>query len=240
MPNGAMRMGKMLLVAALICAPLAAGSAQATTVYSTLAPAAGPVAGGGGVFSIYDYEYPSLKKITMVHFWDATSFWYTGPDARLSDLVMSVAHIDGGQFYFDILVGESRASATLLESIGRVCACGSGALGAYTNITMQSSTMPLLTGGNRYWISPRSLTIDVDPTNYGSQMFLRGGEPGSPTINARTTDFGQTWTEFAGNAWGFSIVAVVVPEPSTYALMAAGLIGLGVIARRRRSMQPLA
>ena len=76
------------------------------------------------------------------------------------------------------------------------------------------------------------VTIGVTTANVGSlqtELTRLMGTPQGTTanlyFNVHTTNFGGG--EIRGNL-------AVVPEPSTYVLMASGLAGLGLVARRRR------
>lgn len=51
---------------------------------------------------------------------------------------------------------------------------------------------------------------------------------------AVTTSVVGSWKLQAGAGGAYSLVYAPVPEPSTYAMLAAGLVGLGAIARRKK------
>ena len=89
--------------------------------------------------------------------------------------------------------------------------------------------------------------IDGAPKGLGTAFFVFDAEDGLDKIF-----MSHRWSQSVSNAalyrtgqpcvgndcGGGGIVDAVVPEPSTYALMGAGLAALGVIARRRRRREP--
>ncbi len=220
-------MRKILFAAALLLVPASRAEAQST---------------GCGFVAEFVLNAPTPELIDRK--WCATSFVHVGPVARLQGLSLNVALFEGNRFYFDILVGDSRTSATLLERINVTCfSCGSSSgLGL---LTIQSSVMPFLSEGNRYWVSVRPWEGEPVPMTYGAYLLMGGGPVigsnvlAGSVLTANSRDLGATWTE-GGGYFGYSLAVQVVPEPSTYALMSAGLLALGVIARRRRSTQRIA
>jgi hypothetical protein len=87
-----------------------------------------------------------------------------------------------------------------------------------------------------------SLTLPTTPSTCDNQVYQAGF---CPFVAAGVTFAGTARSvSFAGAAnqivfddvtFGSNIPGTVVPEPSTYALMATGLVGLMVVQRRRRA-----
>ncbi|WP_373069383.1 PEP-CTERM sorting domain-containing protein [Gemmatimonas sp.] len=82
-----------------------------------------------------------------------------------------------------------------------------------------------------YWDQLEDLDSGINPNNLNQLI---------ATEFSGVLQFKGTFTSLTiatnGENWhGFTVGATsVVPEPSTYALMSVGLIGMGVVARRRR------
>jgi len=66
----------------------------------------------------------------------------------------------------------------------------------------------------------------------GGFAYYQGRHDAANTVTSRMHDFGLG-AEHYGLVTEFTAASTVVPEPSTWVLMAAGLAGLAVVARRR-------
>lgn len=128
--------------------------------------------------------------------------------------------------------------------------------GLSANNTLCRLTLATFTAaGDRVWLGADNAP-DMCGLGFGlDEVSSAGGDSGGPSfINgqiASVTSFGQTFglgdirsglNSSFGELNGMTrvdinaswIASAVVPEPSTYVLMATGLLGLGAVARRRR------
>lgn len=66
--------------------------------------------------------------------------------------------------------------------------------------------------------------------NTSSKVYYFFTSSGDPTVDSTRVDFGGN-ANFNGTAFSYAVAAI--PEPSTYALLLAGLLTVGFVARRR-------
>ncbi len=100
----------------------------------------------------------------------------------------------------------------------------------YTNIS-GATTADLVNGSNTAVNQLTGLTI----TKAGYDAFTQSLGLRQPGIEAllAVTDFGVIDSKITFDAAGSTEVVPKVPEASTYAMMALGLVGIGAVARRR-------
>ena len=64
---------------------------------------------------------------------------------------------------------------------------------------------------------------------------------GDTGANAKDSELGASawiFVEGVGSHWDFNLNTIRVPEPTTFALLAMGLLGIGFVGRRRKALVP--
>lgn len=164
----------------------------------------------GDVAGVIDLSYSAPRIVT-----DSRSLrWW---DSNYNDLY-GVLWAEGGD-------GNSMARIELKPTGGGVVNLTHFDLGAYSNATLGT-------------------TVNVFELGGGPALFSYAGSVGSGSTTHNSFDINVSsskglWIEWQDSAYNVGIDNVTftvgaVPEPSTYALMLAGLIACGAVARRRQ------
>lgn len=207
----------LLSSCALLACALPAGAA---VVFSNLGP--------GDSYSASGYAV-GAPFVEPTDFDVATAFTPTGNFA-LSTIELGMTHVTGGN-ELDIFFAADAAGAPggVLESF-HLSNAVPGVLDPQSPVLVTSLLTPLLVSGTQYWVIASSPAV-----------------PSSITWGYNTTaDFGPTadrvnggpWAVFPGDLRGAMRITgttvAAIPEPSTYALMLAGLGLVAFAAQRRR------
>jgi len=119
------------------------------------------------------------------------------------------------------ITGNVNYSLRYLDSVGNI-------LNPVVNTSFQGSI------NQNTWteITKAGVVIPVNTTAVFLEMTLATGPTGPTTnLDGSFTDYGQARVYIDD----ISLTVAAIPEPSTYALMLAGLAGVGFLARRRRA-----
>lgn len=234
---------KKLLIAGLVAA--AAGGAHAQLFNN------GPVVDGAGL-SILQAPSSTLGLASNPSFAVAENFTVTGPGWNVTSLDFFAYQTNATSFTFTGVTW-SLIAGTNANAVGSTVASGTsavtnGGLVGYrvTSTTLTSTARPI------YRISADIPDVTLAPGSYFLTWSLAGSLVSGPFVPAVLGSVG-TGNALSGPVAGgsfavpldtagapividlpFAIQGSVVPEPSTYALMIAGALGVLVATRRRR------
>lgn len=90
-------------------------------------------------------------------------------------------------------------------------------------------------GTNNWLVSPTDVSKFYLTNAGGGAIGPRTFAIGNPDVIGAEADSAATWTWDEANTTLTYTLAAPVPEPGTYAMLLAGLVGVGFMARRRRS-----
>lgn len=144
-----------------------------------------------------------------------TSIKAAGGSAQVGDLVVNF-NADGSANINGKITGQS-LTGTNVNFSGLLFTVNAADISGVTTFTTTPGT---------YETFLNHLAITTDGFNALASVFgLTKGGLGYSALNLAASDFGNL----------HSTITVSIPEPSTYALMGVGLVGMGLMARRRRA-----
>lgn len=216
-------MKKLLLVAALAltCAGLASPSANAQTSQFIFAPVSGLSVAQGGTF-----QFTINLNITGLSGGDAAQ-----PGVQnVNGVTYFLQQTSAAPFPFSITGRDIGASpfTDLISTQNQVFTSPGNLVDANGNERDLGGLSENPMGDGNYFVATITLTVAANAT---PGQYTISSVPGSGGRGAVINDSnGDTSPIQAG-----TITITVVPEPSTYALLAIGAIGAGIVVYRRRA-----
>lgn len=220
-------------VIALVVSVTVSAPASAVAIYSTL--------GAGNTFNpphfvSLDENTGQASSLTQTDINWAMS-WTTSIDAVLSGIDIALSLGDAFStvdenvaqvFLHSDVGGTPGAVIDTYQFSGLTSETAGGAVESAT-----SSLNPLVTAGTTYWLS---LLAGLPNNSLYSQVGWHLNDQGVTGGVARENNNGGWFSSGSNSTQGaFRISGTAIPEPSVLALMALGLVGLGVARRKIRS-----
>jgi hypothetical protein len=207
---------KSLILAVFLCLGIVPTS-RADVMLTNLDQPAGP---GGTPISI-DFFWFANRFVT-----DASASSFTLENVTLG---MDTATNTSGGFFVSIYSDASNLPGSQLELL-----TGSANPAVAGNYTYTSAGLNL-SSDTSYWVV---LGVSVGAGNYAWNLPTTDSYTGPWTIpttatHAHSENQGASWSNGDGFARMFSVSAVAVPEPATYALLGLGL-GVGIFFHKTR------
>lgn len=246
---------KYLLLVSLIAG--GAGTAQAATLFNN-----GPAIDGGSALSVVReggvlFGVPAMSGPGR-NFSVADNFTVTGAGWVVQDLTFFAYQIDGGGGFgfgdvtWSVVSGDANTGAVLASGITSV---RSGGLLGYRveSANLQDTTRPVLQlnadvpdfnlVSGSYWLRWSFSYSGVPLDLY--QPPVASGATGNALRRGGTSNF-YVWAIDPGDSLGMELPFMIngtlipIPEPSTYTMMLAGVLGVvGFIRHRRKDLPDL-
>lgn len=214
-----------LLPAALMVLGLAATAAQAVPVFDNGAPDQGYGVNMNANVVAEDFTLGGATDITFLHFWSIqTTLGQYGGSIGWS--ILSDAGGTPGAVQFS---GSASPSAVATGASGGFLDAG------YTEYTFDIP-MAVQLGGGTHWLALASTPLNpVSPAEMLWETTATGSGGTARYFDADLSAWTDTGFNLAFNIEGAAVVTPPpIPEPSTLALMAAGLLAVGIRRRLNR------